>query len=249
VQAVLFPPVCAACGTATLDSADALCLSCWEELSLVIGHAYCMSCGEDRQDYLLTDGQCTKCRIGDTPYRFDGFARVGRYDGTLRQLILSFKRRFVLDGLLGKLLGDAILGRFEPGDVDYWVPVPAHWRRRLRVGFQPTWLLACAATKRWGGRVEPVLAAKRYVRPFHTRVGLSAQARAEAIRGVFRACGGWDLRGKTVCVVDDVTTTGATLREARGVLRKAGAKKVLAAVLAKAASGGPAGLDQVGRVT
>lgn len=245
----MFPPVCAACGTAVLDSTDELCRSCWEELSLVVGHAYCMSCGEDRQDYLLTDGQCTKCRVGDTPSRFDGFARVGRYDGVLRQLILSFKRRFVLDGLLGRLLADAISGRFDPGEVDYWVPVPAHWRRRLTVGFQPTWLLACAAVRRWRGRVEPMLAATRYVAPFHTRERLSAKARADAIRGAFRAGRGWDLTGKAVCLVDDVTTTGATLREARRALRAAGAKKVLAAVLAKTTADGHPGLDRKGEVT
>jgi len=249
VRAVLFPPTCAACGAEILASADELCRPCWEGLSSVVGHPYCRSCGEDRQAYLLTDGRCTKCVVGDTPYRFDDFARVGRYDGTLRRLILSFKRRFILDGLLGRLLADAISGRFNPAEVDYWVPVPAHWRRRLVVGFQPTWLLACAVARRWRARVEPALTATRYVAPFHTREGFSARARAEAIRGAFRMGRGYDLTGRTVCLVDDVTTTGATLREARRVLKASGVAKVLAAVLAKTTAGEPLGLDQPTEVT
>lgn len=195
-------------------------------------------CGEDRQEYLLTDGQCTKCRVGGRWEHFDGFVRVGRYEGPLRQLILSFKRRFVLDDLLGRLLAEAIMGRFDPAQVDFWIPVPAHWRRRLTVGFQPTFPLASAAAEKWGGAVKPVLAATRYVVPFHTRAGLTAKARADAIRGVFRGVRKYDLAGRTVCIVDDVTTTGATLREARRVLRASGAKRILAAVLAKTAAGG-----------
>ncbi len=232
-RALLFPPICASCGDAIFDSADELCRDCWATLSLAVGHTYCGSCGEDRHNYLLPNGRCTKCAVGGGPNRFDGFVRVGRYEGSLRRLILSFKHRFVLDGLLGGLLAEAFMGRLDPAQVDLWVPVPAHWRRRLTVGYQPTALLAKVVAGRCGGLVRPVLTATRYVAPFHTQAGLSAKLRAEAIRGVFRVARGCNLAGRTVCIVDDVTTTGATLREARRVLRAAGASKILAAVLAK----------------
>ncbi|HVP12373.1 MAG TPA: double zinc ribbon domain-containing protein, partial [Phycisphaerae bacterium] len=222
VADLVLPRVCAACGKSVAGNDSELCGDCWRELSLSVGGSYCESCGVDRVSYLLSDGRCTDCRARKARLRLDGFARVGRYDGALRQLILSFKRRFVLDRLLGRLLSQAILGRFDPAEVDLWVPVPAHWRRRLTVGFHPTALLARASVSAWGGRVEPVLVTKRFVPPFHLREGMSASDRAEAIKGAFGVARGYQLKGRTVCVIDDVTTTGATLGEAKRALQAAG---------------------------
>jgi predicted amidophosphoribosyltransferase len=144
---------------------------------------------------------------------------------------LRFKREFVLDRLLGGLLADALQGRLDPGTFDYWVPIPSHWRRRWARGFQPTLLLARAAARRWGGRVEPLLSMARYVRPFHR--GMSAAMRADAIAGAFRIGSRVNVSQCRICVIDDVTTTGATLAEARRALRRAGARWIAAAVLAK----------------
>jgi predicted amidophosphoribosyltransferase len=230
---LVLPRVCAACGKDLGSAGGEMCRDCWEEVSRGVGGTYCRRCGEDRVSYLLSDGECTKCRLKKGRLRLDGFARVGRYDGALKQLILGFKHRFVLDKLLGGLLSHAVLGRFDPAKVDLWVPVPAHWRRRLTVGFQPTALLARATVSSWGGRVEPLLAAKRFVQPFHLREGMSAADRAAAIKGAFEVVSGRRLDGQTVCVIDDVTTTGATLGEARRALQAAGAGRIMAAVMAK----------------
>jgi predicted amidophosphoribosyltransferase len=178
--------------------------------------------------------------------RLDGFARVGRYGGVLKDLVLGFKRHFVLDRLLGQLLSQAIIGRFDPAKVDLWVPVPAHWRRRLSLGFQPTALLTRSAAALLGGQIEPILEARRYVPPFHMQEGMSAADRRAAIRGAFCVASCCRLAGRTVCVVDDVTTTGATLAEARRALQAAGASRIMAAVLARASrdSAESTGLDR-----
>lgn len=233
---LVLPRTCLACGQAIESDAGELCLDCWTELEQAVGGGYCKTCGEDRDSYLLRDGRCTRCLTKRPGLRLDGFARVGRYDGTLKRLILAFKRHFVLDRLLGRMLSDAVAGRFDPAKVDLWVPVPSHWRRRLTVGFQPTALLARAVARRWRGRVEPAIVAKRYVPPFHLRGHMSATARAEEIKGVFAVSSSYRLNGQTVCVIDDVTTTGATLGEAKRALRDAGAGRIMAAVLARASS-------------
>ncbi len=203
----------------------------------VVGGAFCRTCGDDRVENLLKDGQCTRCRLKQPGLRFHGFARVGRYDAALKSLVLRFKHRVILDRLLGRLLTDAIRGRFDPGEVDIWAPVPSHWRRRMAVGYQPTYLLSRAAVAAWRGRVEPVLVARRYVPPFHLQPGMSSVKRAQAIHGAFCVAKGYRLAGKTICVVDDVTTTGATLAEARRALREGGVKRIYAAVVAKVSSG------------
>jgi predicted amidophosphoribosyltransferase len=96
---VVLPRVCAACGEATGATGGELCRDCWAELSRSVGGTYCSSCGEDRVSYLLVDGRCTRCRDGKSRLRLQEFARVGRYDGVLKQLVLSFKHHFVLDRL------------------------------------------------------------------------------------------------------------------------------------------------------
>ena len=80
---------------------------------------------------------------------------------------------------------------------------------------------------------SPALRATRYVPPFHLSGPMPASARAEAIRGAFAVTDPGMIAGRSVCLVDDVTTTGATLCEARRVLRAAGVKRVFAAVVAK----------------
>jgi predicted amidophosphoribosyltransferase len=178
--------------------------------------------------------------------RFGQFVRVGRYTGTLRRLILRFKHSFVLDRLLGRCLGAAILGRLDPDLVDDWVPVPAHWARRLTVGFQPTALLARAAAGAWRGQVVPALRTTRYIPPFHLHPSMASEQRAEAVSGAFEVVDPARIAGRRLCVIDDVTTTGATLAEAKRALHEAGAASVWAAVLAKTSSTGEPlqGLDR-----
>lgn len=230
------PRLCAGCGKAVGEAAGELCARCALELAAVVGGQYCVTCGEDRGPHLLIDGRCAACRHGGSGHRFDRFVRVGRYADALQRLVLRFKRMFILDRLLGGLLADAIQGQFDPRLVDCWVPVPSHWWRRLTVGFQPTALLAGAAVREWCGCVEPALKTTRYVRPFHLSGVMTAAQRAKAIQGAFRVVRPSLVEGRTVCVIDDVTTTGATLAEARRAIRHAGARQVFAAVVAKVSS-------------
>jgi len=148
-------------------------------------------------------------------------------------LILRFKREFRLKAILGRLMADAIEGRFDPDEIDAWVPVPSHWLRRMRRGYQPTGLLAEEVVRRWGGRVQRCLEMTRYVPMLHA--SMPSAKRAEAIKGAFRVTPGRDLSGQTVCIIDDVTTTGATtLAETKRTLRAAGARRIYAVVLARA---------------
>lgn len=228
---LLVPRVCMACNESVGIEAPELCESCGWDLSTLVAHPYCTRCGEGRGPHLLREGICTSCQTGDSEIRYEQFVRVGPYSGPLRQLILRYKHEFVLDRLLGGLLAGAIQGRLDPREIDHWIPIPSHWRRRVQRGFQPTRLLADAAMKHVAGRVEPWLESAKYLPPLHA--GMKTAERAAMIRGAFRLARGARLRGKRVMLIDDVSTTGATLREARRILRGGGARWIGVAVLAK----------------
>lgn len=233
VANVIQPPICHVCEAPMACQAEQLCAACWRELAEVVDGRRCRTCGESRGAHLLINHQCGPCRSKLRGHvRFDGVACVGRYDGPLRTLILRFKRHFILDDVLGRLLASKLAATQFAEQIDAWVPVPSHWLRRIRRGFQPSMLLARRALRDRGAAPIPALRLRRWVPEFH-RFHLSKSARSEAISGAFSIRRGFDLRDKNVCLIDDVMTTGTTLAEAARVLRRAGASTVFVSVLAK----------------
>jgi orotate phosphoribosyltransferase len=85
----------------------------------------------------------------------------------------------------------------------------------------------------FGGQVEPLLKVTRFVPPLHH--SMSPTQRESVVHGAFALAAGSRIAGRTIGIIDDVSTTGATLLEAARVLRRARAKSVVAAVLAKTA--------------
>ncbi|MFQ5422617.1 MAG: ComF family protein [Phycisphaerae bacterium] len=231
---LILPRVCAACDRAIGPDEAELCEPCAADLARLVGRPYCATCGTIARPYLLVDGRCTLCRAKKAA-PLDRFVRVGPYEGALRVLVLRFKREYVLDRFLGRLLGEAIEGALDGGSVNAWVPIPSPFRRRLQRGYQPTALLARAASRLGSVPVIRALRMARYVAPFHR--SMPADARAQAIRGAFRVSRLASVRGRALGLIDDVSTTGATLREACRVLRGAGATRIVAAIVAKTTLG------------
>ena len=159
---------------------------------------------------------------------------AGRYDGALRDIIQAFKYegRTSLAPRLGALLRER--GADVLAGADAVVPVPLYPTRRLRRGFNQASLLA----RQLG---LPVVHALWRVRPTAAQAGLSAGARARNVRGAFRLSP-WlrprtrvtMLEDRTIVLVDDVTTTGATLDACAGALEAAGACEVRRLTLARA---------------
>lgn len=229
----LNPKVCESCELLLQTDDRHLCQTCWRDIQRLSDIECCARCGETRGPHLLIGGLCPKCQSNAAGVRdFDGFVGVGTYDGSLRELILKFKRRFTLDELLANLMVSKLAVAPFREIVDYWVPVPSHWWRRVRRGFQPTALLADQVAKQHSGASVAAISMRRLVPEFH-RIRITPTARQKVIRGAFHVSRGVSVEGRHVCLVDDVMTTGATLREATYTLKKAGAKGVYVAVLAR----------------
>jgi ComF family protein len=111
------------------------------------------------------------------------------------------------------------------------VPVPLHWRRRWARGYNQATAVAEELAHGLNVKVAPALL--RRVRHTPQQVQPTASARRENVKGAFRVVKGAKLNDQTVLLVDDVMTTTSTATEAARTLRGAGAKRVIAAVLAR----------------
>jgi ComF family protein len=229
----LAPASCVACGTLVNDSRAPWCPDCSAELLAVSAQDYCPSCGRDAGPYQVVAGKCGRC--GAMPLVHDGLVRVAPYAPILQRLILRYKfgGQQRLDRTLGRLLADRIRGAAWSESIDAVVPVPSHWTVRRHRGFFSTGQFAREAARALDTAYVELL-----VRPKRGRsqIGLSQTERRANVRGAFALRRGARVEGRTLCLIDDVMVTGATVHENVRVLKRAGAAAVCVAILAKSES-------------
>src|SRR5215475_10230499 len=207
----LFPPGCAACDEPTLQADGPLCVSCSTKLASVVAPDYCGCCGRDVGPHLLRDHRCSDCQSRRPP--FERFLRIGRYRGVLRDLVLKFKYGGAptLDAVLGGMLADLIGGAPGFADIHAWVPIPSARMRTWRRHYQPTGLLADFLS---GRTHQPRLDLLQFARSIREQKRLPGDQRPANVRDAFRIAHGTRLNGAVLGLVDDVFTSGSTMREA-----------------------------------
>lgn len=236
-------PVCARCWGAVLPLTPPLCDRCgdplpsWRSISLSPALA---AGGESPARHVARldaasafhDGSlCPRCRRAGRVV--DRARAVGAYDGTLRSIIhaIKYDARRSLARPLGKLMRERGADVLEHAACA--VPVPLHPSRRRTRGFNQ----AADLARQLG---VPVVAALRRVEATSPQTSLPAAERHRNVRGAFALTrAGRSLSGATVVLVDDVSTTGATLEACARVLKEFGVAEVRALTAARV----------VGRVT
>jgi len=118
---------------------------------------------------------------------------------------------------------------------DLLIPVPLHRQRLRERGFNQVLLLVKEISSRTGIPYRKTILQKK--KPTLPQVILSGMEREKGLRGAFHVIGREGLAGKSVLLVDDVYTTGATVNECSKVLRRGGAKRVDVLTLAHAIKG------------
>lgn len=203
----------------------------WERLLCLLFPARCLLCGEPAgpgEAFCETCGRMVPAQPMERRESLSGAGGAGfrilsplPYRGGLRKTLYRFKFRGErsLAGPLGRLMAKAASGFAEHFDAVVYVPLSRRGRKRR--GYNQSRLLAQAAAKALG---LPVWDALEKIRETGTQHELSRKGRRENVKGAYRAKGG--LAGKTLLLVDDIVTTGATLRECAGALYRAGAKRV-----------------------
>lgn len=215
------PPRCAGCGAVTSDP-HRFCIDCWQSLTF-LGDPCCVRCGLPIA-YDTGDGvECGGCLA--EPPSFDRLRAAVAYGEVARKVALKLK--------YGGRPGVAeTLGRFmqrhiaDFGPEALLVPVPLHRWRIWGRGYNQSALLANALAKRPGLKTE--LDLLRRIKATPPLKGLGRRERALAVRGAFRMSerGKEKVKGRTVILVDDVYTTGATASACARILKRSGAAAV-----------------------
>ncbi len=230
VLQLVYANVCWACNATLQPDRQHFCGACRHALTHD-PHATCPRCSSTVGPFTDVANGCPACR--DESFAFDRTFRLGPYEGVLRELVLKMKHHTgeVLAELVGELWAEQLAPRLQGTPVDAVIPIPLHWWRRLRRGYNQSATLARAVARRLGAPLHAGWLRRTRHTPRQT-YQMSAEARRNNVRGAFRLGKGAEARGKTVLLVDDVLTTGATASEAARPLRTAGAAQILVAVLA-----------------
>ena len=220
VLAVVFPSACPACGRLlTRPRRGPLCEPCWASLPRH-RHVACR-CGLPLR---AGTSACPRCRRARQP--FAAGASLGPYEGSLRVVLHQLKyagRRRAAARLAEALLEEPAV-RALVATSDVLVPVPLHPRRLRERGFNQSALLAREIARRTGKAACPDALARRL--DTVPQAGLSAAARRRNVRDAFAVRRKASVAGRTVVLVDDVLTTGATALACARRLREAGAREV-----------------------
>ncbi len=227
---LVFPPICPVCERRQdRHGRDPLCIACWEALPR-LHPPFCGRCGRPFPG--LPSGEaCEACRRAPPPYAY-ARAVAGYRDG-MREAIhqLKFAGRVALARPLGDLLAEEGRPDLPVEAIDGIVPVPLHPRRQAERGFNQAEVLARRLARRWQ---RPLLAGL-LVRALPTRpqTELDEAERRRNVRGAFRVPHPEAAAGRHLLLVDDVLTTGSTVRECSRTLLAAGAQTVGVLVLAR----------------
>ncbi|MBI4492959.1 MAG: ComF family protein [Chloroflexi bacterium] len=217
---LLFPARCLGCGRRD----HLVCPACYASVRYLPAEVCYHCCAPSPGGRL-----CRRC-LG-TPSSLASMRAACAFEGVVRKAVHAFKYRgqIALTPFLGDLLGQALARR--PAAANVLVPVPLFADRLRQRGYNQAALLAHQLGARLALPVaEGALARTRATTP---QVELSARERRANLRGAFACPDPSLVAGRAVLLVDDVTTTGSTLRACADALVAVGAARVMGAVVAK----------------
>lgn len=234
----LYPPRCRACAERIHGrDGEYFCAGCWQQIRLV-SHPLCKICGRPFADASGDDHTCGIC-LEHAP-RFAAarawacYPREDSAEHPLRQVVQKYKygRKVSLGKPLGRLMArgcEEFLSEFR---ADLIVPVPLHAKRLRWRGFNQSLLLARQVSRAYGVPIDPFVLQRRKETAAQTQ--LPEDDRRRNVRGAFALHPDKSVKDKTVLLVDDVYTSGATVNECSRTLKRAGAKEVYVVTLARA---------------
>ncbi len=198
------PRRCHVCGAILNDSERYLCISCRSHLPRTLYHTLPLNPMEEKL-------------AGGVPFERATAHFYYAHDSAVAQLVQDFKYR-QFPGLareLGRVVGEELLPTGFFNDIHILEPIPLHLLKYGRRGYNQAEELAIGICEATGLQLGDHLRARRY---HTTQTRLSAEEREKNVSGYFAVCHGEELENLGVAVIDDVCTTGSTLRNAGAAL-------------------------------
>ena len=234
---------CIACGKVIDDSRRyRLCNDCMSDIRWATGRT-CSKCGK----ILAGDNEGTVCRsCKEHGHLFDVGITCAEYGRTVRSVIFALKysgrtdiAKTVAEIMANRLEFEAARGggRFDIRDTDILIPVPMFGRKEAAKGFNQTQLIAEELCRRLGRDICRDDVVKR-VRETQAMRGLAPAERRANISGAFNLTdedAQFVIRGRSIAVLDDIYTSGATADEMAGLLKENGATRVAVVTFAAGA--------------
>ena len=228
---IIFPRTCFSCGKdLPYDRKAPLCTSCEDGLILP-GPLICQRCG-----VVLKSGgaHCFHCRGSKAEaFKCKVIRCACNFNQFSQRLIHALKYQGA--DYVAPYMGEFMAQRFslfaELADVNLVIPVPLYKTRLKKRGYNQSELIAQAFCQKAGFALNTTSLVR--VRDTGSQTKLGRQARVENMKGAFSVKDPASVRGKTILLIDDVTTTGSTLEACAQELRQAGAKRVLAYAFAR----------------
>ncbi len=220
----LYPPACVLCGT----PGQFVCDACMAAIPL-IEPPYCPTCGYPGAAHPSACSQCRRFPLTS----LDAICSAAMFDeGALRTLIHKFKYEYMR--ILGKSLAPLLAACYTINQMNakIIVPVPLHKSRQKFRGYNQSAVLAKTLSGIIGVPVDTTTLFRH--RKTKTQMELNATDRQANVAGAFK-CASDALAGKSVLLIDDVCTTGATLDACASALKKSGVASVSALTLGRAA--------------
>lgn len=221
---LLLPRVCVVCGRKLNLSEEHLCLHCWSELPLTHfwerGHNSMADkfnkLIESGIDSYLTEGRLERYAYASALFFYDGAGSFRKIPHQLKyHANLSLGRKF------GRLLGQKLKLAEHFSDADAIIPVPLHWTRKWKRGYNQAEIIAAEVAKELG--IEMRTDILKRIRRTKTQTKVNPEEKSKNVRGAFEAsCR--TLNGRRlhhVILLDDVFTSGATLHNCFLALRSA----------------------------
>ena len=225
---LILPEFCSGCG----KEGTIFCEACLKELRQSFLYPKCFYCGAKSPAGKRSPAgrTCLSCQKNTNIYAF--FSSFPYSNNDIKTLIhqLKYKRISKIAAILGAELGEYFLKmspKIPPNSLI--IPIPLHKHRHIERGFNQSELIAKFISK----KIKiPILTALKKIKSTPDQTELSGEKRRKNIKGVFSITNQEQIKGKNIILVDDVKTTGSTIEEAAGILKKSGAKRIWALTVA-----------------